>query len=253
MIPDISLVIELQSLDQRIGEVEREIAALPRHIARIEKTLESHIRKLEADEAALAANQKDRKRLEGEIQVQEQKRSKLRDQMMEAKTNEQYWAFQHEIDFCNQAIRKCEDRILELMVASEPLELNVKAARTALEVEKQQVEKEQHLTRERTAADQVMLAGFQDNRSHAVSTLHPTVYAAYERLRKRKATLAVADATDARCASCHITLRPQFYQDLKKGDKVMFCESCGAMVYYNPAVTFDQELAELPSGSQPAA
>ena len=38
----------------------------------------------------LAANQKERKKCESDIPVQEQKISKLKDQMLSAKTNEQY-------------------------------------------------------------------------------------------------------------------------------------------------------------------
>ena len=82
----------------------------------------AHERKLDADRAALAANQKDRKKCETDIPVQEHKISKLKDQMLTTKTNEQYRAFQNEIEFCQKEIRKLEDRILELMAESEPLE-----------------------------------------------------------------------------------------------------------------------------------
>src|ERR1700730_9406537 len=157
MHPDVHLVIQLQSLDQRITTLEKEVAALPKHIAVIEKALESHIRKLEADKAALSANQKDRKKLEGDIQMHQQKISKLRDQMLLAKTNEQYRAFQHEIEFIEKEIRDAEDRILELMSESEPLDANVKKAEAALKEEKQQVEAEKTRARERTAADQAQL------------------------------------------------------------------------------------------------
>src|SRR6202158_3182219 len=115
MHPDVHLVIQLQSQDQKITTLEKEVAALPKHIAVIEKALESHLRKLEADKAALSANQKDRKRLEGDIQIHQQKISKLRDQMLGAKTNEQYKAFQHEIEYLQNEVRTSEDRILELM------------------------------------------------------------------------------------------------------------------------------------------
>ncbi len=80
-----------------------------------------------------------------DIQVQEQKISKLKDQMLGAKTNEQYRAFQNEIDFCQKEIRKAEDRILELMGESEPLDKNVKAAELALKAEKAEVEKEKQM------------------------------------------------------------------------------------------------------------
>src|SRR6202158_4679129 len=115
MAADIEQVTRLQSLDLKIAELEREVATLPKHIAQIEKTLESHVRRLEADRAALVANQKERKRLEDDAKVETQKISKLRDQMLGAKTNEQYRAFQNEIEYSDKEIRKFEDRILDLM------------------------------------------------------------------------------------------------------------------------------------------
>ena len=88
MLPDLKLVVRLQEIDNRLAELAREIATLPKHIAEIEKKLGAHERKLDADRAALAANQKDRKKCETDIPVQEQKISKLKDQMLSTKTNE---------------------------------------------------------------------------------------------------------------------------------------------------------------------
>ena len=158
MHPDAHLVSQLQSLDQKMAALEKEIAALPKHIAVIEKTLESHVRRLEADRAALAANQRDRKKLDGDVQMHNQKISKLREQMAGAKTNEQYRAFQHEIEFVEKEIRKAEDRTLELMSESESLDANVKKADAALKEEKKTVEDEQKRARARTAADRSQLA-----------------------------------------------------------------------------------------------
>jgi len=148
MLSDLKLVIRLQEIDHRLADLAREITALPKHIAEIEKKLTSHQRKLEADQAALAANQKERKGCDTAIQTQEQKISKLKDQMLEAKTNEQYRAFQNEIEFCQKEIRKSEDRILELMSESEPLDKNVKVAEAALKAEKAEVDKEKQQARE---------------------------------------------------------------------------------------------------------
>src|SRR5271169_1736488 len=148
MTADMQQVTRLQSLDLKIAELEREIATLPKHIAQIEKALDSHLRRLEADRAALLASQKERKQLEDDIKVENQKISKLRDQMLGAKTNEQYRAFQHEINFCEATIRKAEDRTLDLMSESEPLDANVKKAEAALKEEKQQVEAEKAQARE---------------------------------------------------------------------------------------------------------
>jgi uncharacterized protein len=244
MLPDLKLAIRLQEIDNRLADLAREIASLPVHIAEIEKKLVSHERKLEADRAALIANQKERKKCESDIQMQEQKISKLKDQMLQAKTNEQYRAFQNEIEFCQNEIRKFEDRILELMGESEPLDRNVKAAETALKAEKAQVEGEKQQARERTAADEKAASELQGERSALVKDMTPAIYQRYERVRKSRRGIAVAEAVDGRCSVCNLTLRLQFFQDLKKGDQVLSCESCQRMLYYNPPVAFEDATGE---------
>lgn len=235
MLPDIQHAIRLQILDDRVSALTKEIAALPKHIAEIEKKLEGHRRRLDHDKAALAANQKDRKRLEGEIQSHDQKISKLKSQMMEAKNNDQYRAFQKEIEFAGQEIRKAEDRILELMSEAEPLDKNVKAAEAALASEKTHVESEKASAHERTAADQKEIDMLKSERATIVAQMTPSVASNYDRIRKGRAGVGITEAVAGRCGRCNIVLRPQFYQDLKKGETIMTCESCGRILYYNPA------------------
>jgi predicted nucleic acid-binding Zn-ribbon protein len=234
MLPDISHAIRLQNLDDRAAELTREINALPKHIAEIEKKLDAHQRRLEQDRAGLAANQKDRKRLEGEIQANEQKISKLKSQMMDAKTNDQYRAFQHEIDFCQQEIRRHEDRILELMTESEPLDKAVKTAEVALATEKKHVEAEKAKARERTAQDQKEIDGLLAERKQILSKMTPKIASEYERIRKGRSGVAIAEVLQGRCSKCNMQLRPQFLQELKRQDSVMVCESCKRMLYWNP-------------------
>src|SRR5947209_7564375 len=236
MLQDLALALRLQALDRKIAGLENEIATLPKHIAEIERKLESHTRRLEADRAALTANQRDRKKLEGDIQVQEQKASKLKDQMLQVKTNEQYRAFQNEIAYAEGEIRKAEDRILDLMELSEPLEKNVKASEVDLKKQQQQVESEKKTARERTAASQKELAEKTAERKSHSGQMDQKFYAEYERIRKKTKNTPIAEAVDGHCDACRISLRPQFFQDLRKGDKIMFCESCGRILVYNPVI-----------------
>jgi predicted nucleic acid-binding Zn-ribbon protein len=246
MLPDLKLVIRLQEVDNRLADLNREISALPKHIAEIEKKLVSHERKLEADRAALAANQKERKTCDTGIQTQEQKISKLKDQMLQAKTNEVYRAFQNEIDFCQKEIRKAEDRILELMSESEPLDRNVKAAEVALKAEKAQVEAEKQVARERTAVDQKASADLLQERGAIVAGITPAVYQRYTRVCKMRRGIGVAEALDGRCSVCNMAMRLQFFQELRKGDQVMACESCLRILFYNPPQSVD-DLAGAPA------
>jgi hypothetical protein len=248
MHPDLKLVIRLQEIDHRLADLTREISALPKHIAEIEKKLTAHQRKLEADRAALAANQKERKACDTAIQTQEQKISKLKDQMLGAKTNEVYRAFQNEIEFCQTEIRKSEDRILELMAESEPLDKNVTAAEAALKAEKADVEIEKRLARERTAVDEKAAAELKAERAGIVSQVTPPTAQRYERSRKARRGIGVAEVVDGRCTQCNIGLRLQFFQELKRGDQIMTCESCQRILYYNPPVRVE-DLTDEPAAA----
>jgi len=240
MTVEIEQVTRLQSLDKKIADLEREVATLPKHIAQIEKTLDSHLRRLEADRAALVANQKERKQLEDDVKVETQKISKLRDQMLGAKNNEQYRAFQHEIEYIEKEIRTAEDRILELMTESEPLDAAVKKAQAALNEEKRQVEAEKTRTRERTAQDQAEMDQVRGQRAETAKKIPAPTMNLYTRIRKKwNGGVAVAEVVNARCMACQIILRPQHVQDLRKGDHVMQCENCGRFLYYNPPVSVE--------------
>ena len=240
MLPDLALALRLQALDRKIASLEAEIAALPRHIAEIEKQLEAHTRQLEHDRAVLTANTRDRKKLEGDIQVVQAKISKLRDQMLQAKTNEQYRAFQNEIAFAEGEIRKAEDRILELMEAAESLESKVKTSDESLRKQKAHVEAEKSRARTATAADQEALSEQHAERESVVREMDPKVYAHYEQVRKKTRNTPIAEAVEGHCEGCRMAIRPQLFQDLRKGDRIITCESCGRILVYNPVVEFSE-------------
>lgn len=247
MHPDLGLVRELQDLDRRITELTREINYLPKHIAEIESRLDAHRKKLEADRAALAANQKERKRQEDDVKVWEQKISKLRDQMSEAKTNEQYWAFQHEIEFAQTEIRKIEDRILDRMTEAESLEKNVKSAEASLQQEAAEVETEKRQAHDRTEADRAELAAAQKRRAALAKSLTAKTLALYERIRPTRNGVAVAAAQDGRCMACNVVLRLAYYQQVRTGPEVYSCEACGRILYYVPPEETPKEVEECKS------
>jgi hypothetical protein len=145
-----------------------------------------------------------------------------------------YRAFQHEIEFCQQEIRRHEDRILDLMTESDPLEKAVKAAETDLAAEKKQVEDEKSKARERTSIDQKEIDTLTQERKKILNEMDPKIASEYERIRKGRAGVAIAEVLQGRCSKCNMLLRPQFLQELKRGDSVMVCESCRRMLYWNP-------------------
>ena len=112
-------------------------------------------------------------------------------------------------------------------------------AEAALKEEKTQVEREKAVARERTAVDQKAASELQTERAGIAKEVTAATYQQYERVRKGRRGLAVAEVVEGRCTACHMVLRLQFYQDVKRTESILFCESCQRILYYNPPQAFD--------------
>jgi predicted nucleic acid-binding Zn-ribbon protein len=258
MNPDLEKLIELQATDAEIQRLEAEIALLPRRVAEIESKLAEARAVVDKAKAALKANDAGRRKLEGEIQAQQQKISKYRDQSLEVKTNEQYKALLQEIGFVEAEIRSCEDKILEFMVDSEGQEKAIKGAEAELKARSAEVEREQVQARARTAEDQQQLDGWSAKRQALRAAISDAALSHYDRVLKLRHT-ALAEARDQQCSACHVLLRPQKYVEVCTNEQVLTCDSCGRILFYaaaapgpaspprQPAAQEQEEQAETPA------
>ncbi|HUK88166.1 MAG TPA: C4-type zinc ribbon domain-containing protein [Terriglobales bacterium] len=234
MNPDLERLIELQRTDAEIQRLQAEIAALPRRVAEIEAKLADARAVVEKAKAAVKTNEAGRRKLEGEIQAQQQKISKYRDQSLEVKTNEQYKALLQEINFAEGEIRSCEDKILELMLDSETQEKAIRGAEAELKARTAEVEKEQAQARARTAEDEQQLAQWTAKRQALRAGIGDPALSHYDRVLKLRHT-ALAEVREQQCTACHVLLRPQKYVEVCANQQVLTCDSCGRILYYAAA------------------
>lgn len=234
MNPDLERLIALQAAEGEIDRLQEEIAALPRRVAAIESKLAETRSRIEKAKAVISSIQAERRKLEGEIQVQQQKISKYRGQQFEVKTNEQYRALLQEIEFAEREIRSREDRILEGMIHVETQEQGLKSAEAELRTETAEIEKEKSETRARTADDEKQLAEWNARRDSLRAAISAEPLRYYERVAQLRKT-GVAEARAQKCMACHVLLRPQTYNDVRTNEMIIACDSCDRILYYDPA------------------
>src|SRR6202795_4713707 len=234
MLSDIEKLFDLQAADHEIRKLREEVAALPKRVAVIEQKLAGTKAHLEKVRAAAKDDEAKRKKFEAAIKDLQGKISKYRDQSLDVKTNEQYKALLHEIQLAEQEIRLNEDRILEVMVNVEAREKEVKAAEAELKAETAEIEKEKEDARRVTAEDQKKLSEWNTKRDGLRQGISEDILRQYERVAKFRGT-GLAEVRDHKCMGCQVKLRPQTYNEVRNGEKVMVCESCSRVYYYNPA------------------
>jgi predicted nucleic acid-binding Zn-ribbon protein len=232
MNPDLKQLIRLQTIDLAIQELRARIDKFPGISKALDEKLRSAQVGLETAKERAKNNQGNRKKLESEISSIESKISKYRDQMMAVKTNDEYRALQHEIEHAQNAIRKIEDDILNLMMDAESSQAEIKAAEVRLKEDQQMVDRERKQLTEENQRDLSALESYLKERKEIETAISSDdLLPRYERVRKARGGIAVAAARNEVCEICQVRIRPQVFQEIRRNDQIIACDACQRILY----------------------
>ena len=240
MLPDIENLLKLQDTDKEIRRLQDEIAEFPKRVAVIEQKLAGTKAQLEKAQGAVKADEAARRKYDTAINDLRGKISKYRDQSLDVKTNDQYKALLHEIQFAEKEIAGNEDKILELMVNADARDKEVKAAQAELKAETAEIEQEKEQARQRTAEDENLLAEWRAKRDEIRKGIDEDLLRHFERVSKFRGS-GISEVRDQQCMACRVMLRPQTYNEVRSGLQTIICDSCQRILYFNAA----DELADV--------
>jgi predicted nucleic acid-binding Zn-ribbon protein len=249
---DLKILMDLQQVDGRIAVLRAEVAALPKHVAQIEAKLAGSKTKVEAAQAAMKADDTARRKHESDIKDQQEKISKYRDQSLKVKTNQEYRALLNEIEHAEGAIRKLEDKILEIMVAADTRKEMLKQAEITLKADTAENDKEKEHARQQTASDEAQLAELNQQRQQMRSGVTEETLTHYDRVLKLRGSSLAAVYEDENCSGCRVRLRPQVFQDVMTNEQIVTCFYCNRILYYVPPPPKPEEPKSEDKDAKPA-
>lgn len=232
---DLERVVNLQQLDTQAVQARRKLAEAPEREKAFDERLAGAKQHVADAKAMLAGNQEARRAIEKEVAVHQGRLSKYRDQAMAVKTNQEYHAIQHEMSHAQGEIKKYEDQILERMVEADDLTATIKSAEAALASEQKTIDAERKRMVVEDAETQKSLDALGAERAKIIDVMDRRVLAIYDTAFSRRQGIAVAEAKDGICTICHVRLRPQVFNDVRKNDAIVQCDSCQRILYYVPA------------------
>jgi hypothetical protein len=247
MLPDIENLLKLQDTDKEIRRLQDEVAEFPKRVAVIEQKLAGTKAQLEKAQTAVKADEANRRKFDTAISDLRGKISKYRDQSLDVKTNDQYKALLHEIQFAEKEIAANEDKILELMVNADARDKEVKAAQAELKAETAEIEAEKEQARRTTAADEKLLSEWRAKRDQVRTGINEDLLRHFERVSKFRGS-GISEVRDQKCMACRVMLRPQTYNEIRSGTQVIVCDSCQRILYFNAA---DELVDQIPSTARP--
>jgi predicted nucleic acid-binding Zn-ribbon protein len=232
---DLERLIALQHIDTTASQARQKLAEAPEREKSFDERIAAAKERVADAKAKLAASQDARRAIEKEVAVHQGRLSKYRDQAMAVKTNQEYHAIQHEMSHAQGEIKKYEDQVLELMVEADDLTATIKSADAALTAEQKTIDADRKRLQAEDAETQKSLDALGAERAKLVGELDKRMLAIYDAAYARRQGIAVAEAKDGICTICHVRLRPQVFNEVRRNDAIVQCDSCQRILYFVPA------------------
>jgi predicted nucleic acid-binding Zn-ribbon protein len=234
MLDDLKQLIHLQELDTAIDRCRRRIAEIPDAQQALEARVAERTAAVQAVKDRIAATAATRRDIEKEVAAVQTRLSKYKDQLMAVKTNKEYQAMQHEIAAAEGLVRSQEDKLLDLMEVSERETADLKTAEGALKADQAAIAGQQKALGQEKTEQEAALARLAAEREQLTGGISKEALTIFARVAHGRRGIAVAEARDGLCVECHVRLRPQVFNEVRRNEKLIQCDSCTRILYYVP-------------------
>ncbi len=227
----IKQLLSLQDRDLELDKLKADVAAIPGKITALKGQIQAEKTALENAKKDLVTLQGTKKEHEANLDSQENAIRKHTGDLNAIKSNDAYKAMLGEIEKAKQTKSALEDQILQVMEQIDQAnrvwkEKEVVSKKTESDLQQQisswenkQKELEQQITVK------------QGEREQASGTLPKALGEQYGRLRAGRRGAAVVPIRNEQCSGCHMKVSPNLINEVRRGQKLMICESCSRIVY----------------------
>jgi len=232
MLEAIEKLLILQDRDRHLRRVESELSRIEPECRSLNARTVNAQAALEAAKLLVKQLESQRKELELQVEAKKELIERYANQQFQTRKNEEYRALAHEIEMCNDAIRKIEDEEIELMEQGEAAQKA--AAQAADEAKKAKVFVEDQVggLNAREQSLQQELADLRKNREELALAVEEGVRARYERLVRNRGENVVVGIQHGVCGGCHMRLPAQIVVSCRAEQEVITCPNCGRILYY---------------------
>jgi len=229
---DLERLIALQRLDTSADAARRKLADEPEHEKTLATRLEAARQSVATAKERLAENQNSRRAIEKDVALHQGRLSKFRETAMAVKTNVEYHAVQKEISFAQDEIKIFEDKLLERMLEADELTTVLKKAEADFTAEQKAADAGRRAMTVEHAELQASVDRIAVERAALVGALDKSVLSMFEQVARKRNGIAVAEARDGVCTICHVRLRPQVFNSIRRNDSILQCDHCNRIMFF---------------------
>ncbi len=230
MLDRLKILYEIQAIDDQLDELEELRGDLPNEVESLELRIKGIKEEVSEKELGRKESLEKREDNEKEIDKLKENQKKFKAQLYQVRNNKEYDALTKEIDHSEEQINKLEAENNSLADLSKKLSEEIEINSPMLDELKEDLKVKQAELKEIIKANEKEESKLRTKRKEIEDQTKKPDYAAYMRIRKAKKGKAVATIKRAACSGCHNIVPPQRQLEIRRNNKLFFCEYCGRIL-----------------------
>lgn len=228
----LQLLWKLQTLERQTEEAQTEKESYPLMLERLEGLLKAQEEKKEEEKRRIEELERERIKLEGELEMESERTKRSQFKLLEIKTNKEYQALLKEIEMGKEHSSQQEEEIIRMLDEIDRLKADYASTVERAHKERKEIEEEQAKVREQMVIVEQHITQWQNNREEIVGELDPELVKRYTTLKERRNGIAVVLVRNEGCQGCYVNIPPQLYNEVRKTKEIIVCPNCQRILYW---------------------
>lgn len=228
---DLEQLLILQDRQQKIRQIEGEIATVPLQRKSLEGQLAASAAGVEALRQKSRQVEVDRKKLELDVGTRTESIARLKGQQFQTRKNDEFQAIGHEIERYEKEIAKIEDEELELMLQVDKVKVELLGEEMKAGTLKESLNRQLADLDDKSKTLTARLEELNKERAELAGKIDEDVLDSFERLFNSKGDAAVVAVEHGVCTGCHMKVTTATAAAVKGGKEIVSCENCGRILY----------------------
>ena len=225
-------LLKLQEVDKKLFSLEEAKEKYPAEIDQRRSKIKKARSVLSELEAQSEESAKQQRHCEREIESSKASLREREERFSVVTTNKEYDSLQLEIEICKKTIAEHETQLLKAIDSQERIQEQIADEQESFEevraVEQERIDElEGQLGTMQEQIDEV-----EKSREVVAKSIDDQLLQTYKR-RKGRRGIRVAAIHKNACGACYYQMPAQMLNEVRVGDRVIYCESCGAIMVWN--------------------
>jgi uncharacterized protein len=224
------ILYELQLLDDQLDELEELRGDLPNAVEALQLKINNLQEEIETKEKEKKESLEKREDNDEEIEKLKSTQKKFKAQLYQVRNNKEYDALTKEIDHSDEEAEKLEEENNHLADLNKKLADEIESIKPQLDELREELKIKEADLKDIIKANEKEELKLRARRKEIEEKVRKLDYSAYMRIRRAKKGKAVVTIRRSACSGCHNIVPPQRQLELRRNNKLFFCEYCGRIL-----------------------